>query len=48
MTKQQIIKELSKVRKELKIVYETNLIPERDLAINYAYHKINKIIESEK
>jgi hypothetical protein len=48
MTKQQIIKELRRVRKYFKIVYETNLIPERDRAINYAYHKINKIIESEK
>ena len=48
MTKQQIIKELRRVRKYFKIVYETNLISERDRAINYAYHKINKIIESEK
>ena len=48
MTKQEIIKELRRVRKILKIVYETNLIPERDRAINYTYDKINKIIESEK
>ena len=48
MTKQQIIKELRKVRRELKIVYETNLIPKRDRAINYTYDKINEIIESEK
>ena len=48
MTKQQIIKELRKVRKELKIVYETNLIPERDRAINYTFNKINEIIESDK
>ena len=44
MTKQEIIKELRRVRKYFKIVYETNLIPERDRAINYAYHKIKKII----
>ena len=48
LNKQQIIKELRKVRKELKIVYEKCLRPERDRAINYTYDKINEIIESEK
>ena len=48
MTKQQIIKELRKVRKELKIVYETNWVADRELAIKYTFNKINEIIESEK
>ena len=48
MTKQQIIKELRKARKILKMVYETNLEYQRDEAINYTYSKINWIIESEK
>jgi hypothetical protein len=45
LTKTQIVKEVMKAKKELKICFETNLINERDRAINNAYFLLEKIIK---
>ena len=44
LTKSEIVKEVRKAKKELKICFETNLIDERDRAINSAYFLLEKII----
>lgn len=46
MTKLEIIKEIRKAKKELDIVFETNLIPIRDQAINNCYFILNEIIKN--
>lgn len=45
LTKTQIVKEVMKAKKELKICFETNLIDERDRAINNAYFLLERIIK---
>ena len=45
LTKSEIVKEVRKAKKELKICFETNLIDERDRAINNAYFLLEKIIK---
>ena len=46
MDKEQIIKEIRKAKKELDIVFETNLIPKRDQAINNCYFILMDIIRN--
>jgi len=46
MDKKQIIKEIRKAKKELDIVFQTNLIPKRDQAINNCYFILMDIIRN--